>query len=329
MRGIEPPSQPWEGRVLPLYYIRSARKPKYWKTKKTKEFRRKVGISISPLTNIEIKESEIEFILYYMLLKIKNQLCLLVCLLLFISVMIWWASAVRAEIGSENEVNIYNLKLDEATLFRGYTASLFENNFRVGIFPGVLSEETKIIFKELTVPEKFLPIPDPKEKKLVSYIFEFDIENKAAFHNEKPVIIEIKYPADSNNLKKIYFWDKGKGEWRELPSKSIVERNVVRAPLHLPYARLAIFEDPNIMEVGVASWYKYRGCNCAASPDWPKGSQLKVTNLYNDSYVVVTVNDYGPDRSIHPDRVIDLDLVAFEKLASRWFGLIKVKVEKL
>lgn len=264
-----------------------------------------------------------------MILKVKNQLYILACLLFFVISMIWWASVARAETDSENEINIYNLNLDKVTLSRGYTASVFENNFRVGIFPEVLSEETKIIFKELTAPEKFLPIPDPKEKKLVSHIFEFDIENKDAFCNEKPVIIEIKYLVDLNNLKKIYFWDKGKGEWQALPSKNIVERNVVRAPLHLPYARLAIFEDPNIMEIGVASWYKYRGCNCAASPDWPKGSRLKVTNLSNNNYVIVTVNDYGPDRSIHPDRVIDLDLVAFEKLASKRLGLVKVKVEKL
>lgn len=268
-----------------------------------------------------------------MLFYLKNQLCVLVLafFLIFVGVILGWVSAARAETGvlSENSINIYSLKIDQPTLLRGYTATVFDDNFKVGIFPEVLNEETEIIFKEFTIPEKFLPIPDPKEKKLISHIFEFDIKNKDAFHNEKPVIIEIKYPADSNNLKKIYFWDKGKGEWRELPSKSILERNVIRAPLHLPYARLAIFEDQNIMEVGVASWYKYRDCNCAASPDWPKGSQLKVTNLYNDSYVLVTVNDYGPDRSIHPDRVIDLDLVAFEKIALRWLGLIKVKVEKL
>ncbi len=265
-----------------------------------------------------------------MALKIKNQWCILVwCLILLVSASIGEKTGAQIVDGQENEINIFSLKIDEPTLARGYTASVFENNFRVGIFPEVLSEETEIFFKEFTAPEKFLPLPDPKEKKLVSHIFEFDIKNKEAFYNEKPVIIEIKYPADSINLKKIYFWDKGMEKWRELPSKSILERNVVRAPLHLPYARLAIFEDPNIMEVGIASWYKYQDCNCAASPDWPKGSLLKVINLSDNNYVVVMVNDYGPDRSIHPERVIDLDAVAFEKLAPKWHGLIRVKVEKL
>jgi len=243
-----------------------------------------------------------------------------------------WAGAAQAQentVSFGDEIQIYSLKIDKPTLARGYTASVFENSFRVGIFPEVLNEETEIIFKEFTSPDKFLPLSDPAEKRIVSNIFEFDIKNQAAFHNEKPVIIEIKYPESSNNLKKIYFWDKGRAEWRELPSKSIVERGVVRAPLHLPYARLAIFENPNIMEVGTASWYRYRYCDCAASPDWPKGTKLKVVNLDDSSSVTVTVNDYGPDRSVHPDRAIDLDVVAFKKIASKWLGLIKVKVEKL
>jgi rare lipoprotein A len=240
-----------------------------------------------------------------------------------------WISAVGAETASEDQINIYFLKIDTPTLSRGYTASVFNDNFRVGIFPEILNEETEIVFKEFENPAEILPLPDQAEKRIVSNIYEFDIKNQAAFYNEKPVIIEIKYPEDSNDLKKIYFWDKISGEWRELPSKSITERGVARAPLHLPYARLAIFENPNIMEVGVASWYAYRFCDCAASPDWPKGAKLKVTDLDDSDSIVVTVNDYGPDRSIHPDRVIDLDVVAFKKIAPKWLGLIKVKVEKL
>jgi hypothetical protein len=261
----------------------------------------------------------------------KNQLHIFIWLAVLVSTAAWASVAQAAESDAvlQNEINIYNLKLDEATLSRGYTATIFDNNFRVGIFPEVLEESTDIVFKEFLKPEDFLPMPLPSSKKIVSPVFEFDIRNSAAFKNQKPLIIEIKYPEDSVNLKKINFWDKGKEEWVELPSKNIVERNVIRAPIHLPYARLAIFEDPNIMEVGLASWYVHKSCNCAASPDWPKGSQLKVTNLSDNSSVIVTVNDYGPDRSVHPDRVIDLDVTAFKKIAMKWMGLIKVMVEKL
>lgn len=258
----------------------------------------------------------------------KNQLYLMI--LCVVTGVIVWANVAHSDSTEElDSINIYSLKIDEVTLSRGYTASIFEDNFKVGIFPEVLTEATDIVFKEFTMPEKFLPLPNASKKKIISHIFEFDIKNPAAFNSQKPLIIEIKYPENSVNLKKINFWDKGKGEWRELPSKNIVDKNVIRAPLHLPYARLAVFEDPNIMEVGTASWYTYKFCDCAASPDWPIGTRLKVTDLEDLDFVVVTVNDYGPDRSIHPDRVIDLDVVAFKKIAPKWLGLIKVKVERL
>ncbi len=45
--------------------------------------------------------------------------------------------------------------------------------------------------------------------------------------------------------------------------------------------------------------------------------------------VIVTVNDYGPNRKKYPTRVIDLDAVAFKKLGSLSQGMLAVKVEKI
>jgi hypothetical protein len=256
----------------------------------------------------------------------KNQLCIILLIAILINFVAIRATKAEEPLVQE-EINVYSLQINEATLFRGYTASIFDNKFRIGFFPSVLQEPTEIVFKEFLNPEKFLPLPT--DQKIISNIFEFDIRNQKAYNLEKPLIIEIKYPSDSVNLKRINYWDKGKNRWVELPTKSILERGVVRAVIHLPYARLAVFEDPKILEVGQASWYQYKNCDCAASPDWPKGTKLKVINLETNESLIVTVNDFGPDRSVHPDRVIDLDLVAFKKIAEKWKGLIRVKVEKL
>ncbi|MCK5460076.1 hypothetical protein KAI52_03100, partial [Candidatus Parcubacteria bacterium] len=156
---------------------------------------------------------------------------------------------------------------------------------------------------------------------------EFDISNKAAFKNEKPLIIEIKYDDDYIGFKSIYYWDSGKKNWVKIPSNDMTGRKKVRANLHLPYARLAVFEDKNAMEIGKASWYRWKDCDCAASPDYPKGTRLKVTNLDNNKTVVVTVNDYGPVRAIFPDRAIDLDKTAFAKIANLSAGICNVRVE--
>jgi len=87
-------------------------------------------------------------------------------------------------------------------------------------------------------------------------------------------------------------------------------------------------EDPGYMTQGSASWYAYKGCDCAASPDFPKGSYVKVTRLSDPTKsVIVRINDYGPERDIFPDRVIDLDKVAFQKIAPLGAGLTNVKVE--
>ena len=102
----------------------------------------------------------------------------------------------------------------------------------------------------------------------------------------------------------------------------------------MPYARLAVFEDNNILQTGTATWYKYKGGLFAASPDYPKGTKLKVTNIGKDSpnkgkSVIVKINDYGPDRAVYPDRIIDLDKVAFKKIGNYRGGTIEVLVEKV
>ncbi len=85
-----------------------------------------------------------------------------------------------------------------------------------------------------------------------------------------------------------------------------------------------------IMRSGIASWYAYKGCLCAASPDVPKGTRMKVSRQDDpNTFTVVTINDYGPDRSIHPDRVIDLDKVAFSRIGNTRGGVLAVDVEVL
>jgi len=85
-----------------------------------------------------------------------------------------------------------------------------------------------------------------------------------------------------------------------------------------------------IMHTGMATWYRYKNCLCAASPDVPKGTKLKVSRQDDPSRsVIITVNDYGPDRSIFPDRVIDLDRVAFAKIGNPRGGTLAVNVERI
>lgn len=94
------------------------------------------------------------------------------------------------------------------------------------------------------------------------------------------------------------------------------------------------------METGTASFYhnKFQGRKTSsgeifkqelltcAHKSLPFGTMLKVTNLSNDSTVVVKVNDRLPKRS---KRTIDLTTTAAKQLNFIAKGLTKVKIERI
>lgn len=80
-------------------------------------------------------------------------------------------------------------------------------------------------------------------------------------------------------------------------------------------------------KIGVASWYAHTGTMACASRMFPKGTWLRVTNRENGKQIFVVVNDYGPMRGT--GKMIDLDKVAFEKIASLGKGVVEVKVEEI
>jgi rare lipoprotein A len=74
----------------------------------------------------------------------------------------------------------------------------------------------------------------------------------------------------------------------------------------------------------MGTWYSYTGKRAAASLSLPLGSYARVTNPANGKSVIVVINDRGP---YGKGRIIDLDKVAFEEIASLGAGVIDVKVE--
>lgn len=225
-------------------------------------------------------------------------------------------------------------EFDAETIVKGYTLESGDGLFRLGIRPNTLNVSTRVDVK--TLDASLMEETLPANKELVGEIYLFDILNKTSYDGTDFFFLEIRYPPDedaaaseTHGRRRIYFWNGVSGAWEELPSEDSPENKSVRALIHLPYARLAIFEE-TIPETGTASWYAYKGCDCAASPDYPKGTFLVVTRADDPTRsVTVQVNDYGPDRSIFPDRVIDLDSVAFKKLASLGAGVIDVTVKLL
>ncbi|HPL93362.1 MAG TPA: septal ring lytic transglycosylase RlpA family protein [bacterium] len=125
-----------------------------------------------------------------------------------------------------------------------------------------------------------------------------------------------------NTIKKVFYFDSGKNQWLAVNDFTVLSLEEVSFYAGKP--GLYVILANNMMSIGDASWYKYKDCMCAASPDYPKGTKLNVTDLDTGKSIVVTVNDWGPERNIFPNRVIDLDVVAFEALGwSLKHGILK------
>jgi uncharacterized protein YabE (DUF348 family) len=109
-------------------------------------------------------------------------------------------------------------------------------------------------------------------------------------------------------------------------SREEVSREVLEEPQEQIVAQ-GVKASVGRTQEGLASWYAWTGTLACASTTFPKGTRLRVTSLENGKQVTVVVNDYGPQP--HTGKIIDLDKVAFEKLAPTWKGVVRVKIEEL
>ncbi|MBL7057934.1 serine hydrolase [Patescibacteria group bacterium] len=232
---------------------------------------------------------------------------------------------VVSQFAEEDIVNEeFYINLNKETIDRGYTVRAFDGLMKISLVPGILSQETPVEIIKLNEG-----MDQPWSLSRVSPVYQFEFKNKSAYDSSNPFEIELSYDKEDGRYKEVFFFDKGYGTWRPLPTREYPNEKFVRAMIYLPYARVAVFSYPEVLTVGRASWYKYKNGDYVASPDFPKGSILKVTNLENNKSIDVTVNDWGPERDLFPDRVVDLDKVAFGKIASVGAGIIDVKVEPI
>ena len=216
----------------------------------------------------------------------------------------------------------YFININKATAEKGYTIKALAGQFSLILPKGILKDATGVAIKRVDEP---MDLPWQLEK--LSQIYQYELLNKASYNGKKPLIIEMKYDQASDYYKQIYFYDNNYSSWRPLPCKEIFAKNFVRCEISFNFARLAVFANPNTLVIGRASWYSYKKGDFTASPDFPKGSKLRVYNLDNGKFVDVIVNDFGPERKLHPDRAVDLEKTAFSKIASLKKGTIKVRVE--
>ncbi|MDD4443722.1 MAG: RlpA-like double-psi beta-barrel domain-containing protein [Patescibacteria group bacterium] len=201
-------------------------------------------------------------------------------------------------------------------------ASQAGNNFKIDYHPLAFTDKVSLVTSLNS--EQFLI---PWQWEALTPAYEYSFITPGFYDPSRPMDVKIYYPEKSNRLKQIFSFDFLSSVWRPVPTVDNTEEQYLSMQTDATSAWLIALAQPDVMSTGKASWYKYKEGLFAASPDYPKGTKLRVYNINNGKSVDVTVNDYGPDRSIHPDRVIDLDRVAFEKIAPLSAGVVSVKVE--
>jgi serine-type D-Ala-D-Ala endopeptidase (penicillin-binding protein 7) len=260
-------------------------------------------------------------------MNIKNKKLIAVIFLL-----VFFVLPKQITIANQNEkVNkIYSINLSKSAIEKGYTVDGFNGDLKLSLVPGILKEATGV--EVIQLQEKMLA---PAKIEMISGIYQFEFKNKTAYDSKKPFYIQFSYSKLNNFYKQVYFYDKNYNTWRPLPTRDFPDQLFVRSLIHLPYARIAVFADSSTLTVGSASWFSHYQGNYAASPDFPIGSKLRVYNLETEKnkkkaeFVDVIIKDFGPDRTKHPDRVVDLDKTAFSRLSDTSEGLIRIHIEPL
>ena len=202
-------------------------------------------------------------------------------------------------------------------------------NFYKGDFAFVynnlnISRPADLRLRKIAKPEVL-----PWQLDLVSEVYDVNLLDLAAFATGSPLIIKIRPTINDHTYKQIFYYYPPTKNWLPLPSRFISSSNRIQAELRMPEARVAVFSYADVPATGSASWYAYKNGLFAASPDYAKGSKLRVFNLENNKFIDVVVNDYGPDRNKYPERIVDLDKAAFKKIAKTGQGTVKVRVEPL
>ncbi len=191
-----------------------------------------------------------------------------------------------------------NIELDQDDITSPMRDSLVKDKMTIVITHVLIKEETK----NLGIDFKTVSNEDDKLGWRIK---------KVTQKGEKG-IKEVKYRVVYNDGKEI--------------ARKILESNVAKEPVN-EIVTQGTYVKLGKAARGAGTWYAFKGGLFAASRTIARGSYAKVTNMDNGQSVIVQINDYGPQGA---GRIIDLDKVAFAKLADLGVGVLNsVKVEQV
>ena len=211
--------------------------------------------------------------------------------------------------GQEIKRNVFVKTVQEVLADAGVklnSADIVEPSLKEGIFNDLEIKVTRIEYEEITEKEDIdFKIVQKKDKDL-------KWKSKKVKQKGEKGVKEVVYKVTYKNGEEI----KREKIGSEIVKKPVDEITVVGTKIKV-----------GKKQRGLATWYAYTGKMAAASITFPKGTWLRVTAVNSGKQVFVVVNDYGP--AAYTGKILDLDKVAFEKLAPIGAGVIEVKIEEI
>lgn len=210
--------------------------------------------------------------------------------------------------GEEKEVRTFRDALVHAITRSGVTIEkndIIKPSRDALVYADMDATIIRVVIKEETVTKKIPYKTEEREDDSVNFLKRFT-EQKGE-NGAKEILYEVAY-------------HDGEEVAREIISETVTKEPVTETVVQ--GTKVVVGKKHS----GACSWYAHTGTLAAANPWMPIGSYARVTNQENGKSVIVRINDRGP---FVPGRIIDLDKVAFEKIASLGAGVINVKMEEI
>lgn len=210
------------------------------------------------------------------------------------------------------------VRLDAATIQKGFTLESETQAFRLGVTPNAVGEREEVSARIKPVSTESVNL---EGETLVSDLYSFDLYHDDTLEVHKPLWISHSWTIESDEGYVLKNWDSIREEWVVLPSSvTKPDKGWVQAAIHLPYAIIGVFESDAPVFEGEASWYRWHG---AAMNDLPIGTEVRVWDPNTDVEAYTTVVSTGP---FVEGRIIDLPDDIFELFAPLGQGVVHVKV---
>ena len=219
--------------------------------------------------------------------------------------------AVKIKIVADGKkIENYTLSNDLPTVLRENAIILGRLDKTTPDQNSLISNDLEITVTRINVEEKIIP-EDIDFKTILKTDPKLGWREKNTETSGEKGIREVKYKITYKDGKEI--------------SRVALEKNITKDPVAETVVQGTYVKTGNSQK-GQGTWYSYQGGLFAASTTISRGSYARVTNLANGKSVIVQINDYGPQGK---GRVVDLDKVAFQKIAAIGAGVIGVKVEEV